>query len=84
MSGIADPTPNPTIDTARLPTLLNRVRLPTVARLWQAIAETCDRESWPGAKTLATPLERDRRTGAMTNRPAPPNRTSGAETRKRH
>ena len=45
MSGIADPTPNPTIDTARLPTLLNRVRLPTVARLWQATAETRDRES---------------------------------------
>ena len=50
-------TSNSTIDTARLPTLLNQLRLPTVARLWQAITETADRESWPGAKTLATLLE---------------------------
>ena len=48
-----------TIDTARLPMLLTQLRLPTVARLWQAIAETADRESWPAAKTLAALMEHE-------------------------
>jgi DNA replication protein DnaC len=50
---------SPTIDTARLPMLLTQLRLPTVGRLWQAIAETADRESWPAAKTLAALLEHE-------------------------
>ena len=49
----------PTIDTARLPTLLIQLRLPTVGRLWRAIAETADRESWPAAKTLAALMEHE-------------------------
>jgi len=49
----------PTIDTARLPVLLTQLRLPTVARLWPALAETADRESWPAAKTLAALLEHE-------------------------
>lgn len=49
----------PTIDTARLPMLLTQLRLPTVGRLWQAIAETADRESWPAAKTLAVLMEHE-------------------------
>jgi DNA replication protein DnaC len=48
-----------TIDTARLPMLLTQLRLPTVARLWRAITETADRESWPAAKTLAALLEHE-------------------------
>jgi DNA replication protein DnaC len=48
-----------TIDTARLPMLLTQLRLPTVGRLWQAIAETADRESWPAAKTLAVLMEHE-------------------------
>ena len=49
----------PTIDTVRLPMLLTQLRLPTVGRLWQAIAETADRESWPAAKTLAVLMEHE-------------------------
>jgi DNA replication protein DnaC len=46
-----------TIDTAPLPAMLTQLRLPTIARLWQAITETADRESWPAAKTLAALFE---------------------------
>jgi len=49
----------PTIDTARLPVLLTQLRLPTVARLWRALTETADRESWPAAKTLAALMEHE-------------------------
>ncbi len=49
----------PTIDTARLPVLLTQLGLPTVARLWPALTETADRESWPAAKTLAGLLEHE-------------------------
>ena len=49
----------PTSDTARLPMLLTQLRLPTVARLWRALTETADRESWPAAKTLAALLEHE-------------------------
>jgi DNA replication protein DnaC len=48
-----------TIDTARLPMLLTQLRLPTVARLWQAVTETADRESWPAARTLAALMEHE-------------------------
>ena len=53
MSGVV------TADTARLPMLLTQLRLPTIARLWPAIAETADRESWPAARTLAALLEHE-------------------------
>ena len=49
----------PTIDTARLPVLLTQLRLPTIARLWPALTETADRESWPAAKTLAALMEHE-------------------------
>jgi DNA replication protein DnaC len=49
----------PTSDTARLPVLLNQLRLPTVALLWPALTETADRESWPAAKTLAALMEHE-------------------------
>ena len=52
-------TGTPTIDTARLPILLTQLRLPTVARLWRALTETADRESWPAAKTLAALMEHE-------------------------
>jgi DNA replication protein DnaC len=48
-----------TADTARLPTLLTQLRLPTIGRRWQVIAETADREGWPAAKTLAALLEHE-------------------------
>lgn len=48
-----------TADTAHLPMLLTQLRLPTIARLWPAIAETADREGWPAARTLAALLEHE-------------------------
>ena len=48
-----------TIDTAPLPAMPTQLRLPTIARLWQAITETADRESWPAAKTLAALFEHE-------------------------
>ena len=46
-----------TVDTARLPLLLQELRLPTVAKLWQAFTERADREGWPSARLLATLAE---------------------------
>lgn len=46
-------------DTARLSLLLASLRLPTVARLWPAIAQAADAEGWPVAKTLATLFEHE-------------------------
>ena len=46
-----------TVDTARLPLLLGELRLPTVAKLWQAFTERADREGWPSARLLATLVE---------------------------
>jgi DNA replication protein DnaC len=46
-----------TVDTARLPLLLGELRLPTVAKLWQAFTERADREAWPSARLLATLAE---------------------------
>ncbi len=47
------------VDTARLPVLLNELRLPTFGRLWQGIAETADAESWPAARFLAALAEHE-------------------------
>ena len=46
-----------TVDTARLPLLLQELRLPTVAKLWQTFTERADREGWPSARLLATLAE---------------------------
>ena len=48
-----------TAATARLPLMLTQLRLPTIARLWPAIAQTADRESWPAARTLAALFEHE-------------------------
>ena len=48
-----------TTDAARLPMLLTQLRLPTIARLWPALTETADRESWPAGKTLAALMEHE-------------------------
>ncbi len=46
-----------TVDTARLPLLLNELRLPTIAGLWPSFTERADREAWPAARLLATLAE---------------------------
>jgi DNA replication protein DnaC len=46
-----------TVDTARLPLLLNELRLPTIAAMWPSFTERADREGWPAARLLATLAE---------------------------
>jgi DNA replication protein DnaC len=46
-----------TVDSAKLPVLLNELRLPTFARLWSEFAEQADREGWPAARFLAALAE---------------------------
>lgn len=46
-----------TVDTARLPLLLNELRLPTIGALWQTFTERADREGWPAGRLLATLAE---------------------------
>jgi DNA replication protein DnaC len=46
-----------TVDTARLPLLLQELRLPTVAAMWQQFTARADREGWPAARLLATLAE---------------------------
>ena len=45
------------VDTARLPLLLNELRLPTITALWPAFTERADREGWPAARLLAALAE---------------------------
>lgn len=49
MSGIA----------ARLPLILNELRLPTVKRLWAGLAEQSNKEGWPAERFLAAVMEHE-------------------------
>ena len=44
---------------ATLPLLLTELRLPTIKRLWPALAEQSDREGWPAERFLAALCERE-------------------------
>ena len=44
-------------DAAILASLLTELRLPSIARNWQRIADTADRDGWPAQKTIATLME---------------------------
>jgi DNA replication protein DnaC len=46
-----------TVDAARLPLLLQELRLPTIAAMWQQFTARADREGWPAARLLATLAE---------------------------
>jgi DNA replication protein DnaC len=46
-----------TVDATRLPLLLQELRLPTVAAMWQQFTARADREAWPAARLLATLAE---------------------------
>lgn len=48
---------NIAVDTAKLPTLLTALRLPTVARLWPDFCARADKEGWPAARLLAALAE---------------------------
>ena len=45
------------IDVHALPAMLTALRLPSVHRHWQALAERADQEGWPAARFLATLAE---------------------------
>lgn len=47
MSGIA----------ARLPLILNELRVPPLKRLWAALAEQANKEGWPAERFLAAVME---------------------------
>lgn len=46
-----------TVDASHLPLLLQELRLPTVAALWQQFTERADRQGWPSARLLAALAE---------------------------
>lgn len=46
-----------TVDTAKLPTLLTALRLPTIARLWPDFCARADKEDWPAARLIAVLAE---------------------------
>jgi DNA replication protein DnaC len=48
---------NIAVDTAKLPTLLTALRLPTVARLWPEFCARSDKEGWPAARLLTALAE---------------------------
>jgi DNA replication protein DnaC len=47
------------IDAAKLPVMLSSLRLPSINRLWQQIAEQADNEGWGPARFLATLCEHE-------------------------
>jgi DNA replication protein DnaC len=48
-----------TVDAAKLPVMLNTLRLPTIGRLWQELGATADREGWGAARLLAALCEHE-------------------------
>jgi len=47
------------VDAAKLPVMLSSLRLPSINRLWQQIAEQADGEGWGAARFLATLCEHE-------------------------
>jgi hypothetical protein len=43
---------------ARLPLILNELRLPAVKRLWGGLAEQSNKEGWPAERFLAALVDR--------------------------
>ncbi|MBI1778771.1 MAG: hypothetical protein HYR63_25810 [Proteobacteria bacterium] len=41
------------VDAAKLPVMLNALRLPTIGRIWQEFGARADREGWGSARFLA-------------------------------
>jgi DNA replication protein DnaC len=46
-------------DAARLPIMLTELRMPTIKRMWPAIAEQADREGWRAERVLSVLLEHE-------------------------
>lgn len=46
-------------DAARLPIMLTELRLPTIKRTWEVLAEQSNREGWPAERFLGTLLEQE-------------------------
>jgi DNA replication protein DnaC len=48
-----------TADAARLPIMLTELRMPTIKRMWEAIATQSDREGWRAERLLCVLLEHE-------------------------
>ena len=64
------------LEAATLPIMLTELRLPTIKRLWPALAEQSNREGWPAERFLAALCEhemneRERRRIEAPTRPKP-------------
>jgi hypothetical protein len=46
-------------DAARLPIMLTELRLPTMKRAWEGLAEQSNREGWPAERFLGVLLEQE-------------------------
>jgi DNA replication protein DnaC len=46
-------------EAARLPLMLTELRLPTIKRLWEALAEQSNREGWTAERFLSVPLDHE-------------------------
>lgn len=49
----------PTYDAGRLALMLNELRLPTIARLWQEFAQRSDKEGWQATRLLGALFEHE-------------------------
>ena len=47
------------VDAAKLPVMLNALRLPTIGRIWQEFGARADREGWGSARFLAALCEHE-------------------------
>jgi DNA replication protein DnaC len=47
------------VDAAKLPVMLNALRLPTIGRVWQEVGARADREGWGSARFLAALCEHE-------------------------
>ena len=47
------------LEAATLPIMLTELRLPTIKRLWPALAEQSNREGWPAERFLAALCEHE-------------------------
>jgi len=52
-------SPALSVEAARLPLMLTELRLPSVKRMWESIAERSDREGWRAEKLLSVLLEQE-------------------------
>ena len=63
------------VDAAKLPVMLNALRLPTIGRIWQEFGARADREGWGSARFLAAMCDHE---GGGVQAQTKPETASGA------